>query len=278
MSKELEEANRPEPIEEWGDESVKTIGPSLDEEQVVPVRIVESGRSREIRAHRDWNHVIPAAAAANTDGEIQEVVGGNEDRRRLYIFNASVVDADADAFLSPPNQTAPSTADVGGTLPASTTYRAIITAVNANGETTGSNEQSITTGAGTATNTVTFNWDAVAGATEYRIYMTAANGATGTEAFLTSVPAGTLTYTRQGVPGTQARYPPTTNTAFLFTVTGTTRTIWILDNEAASPFMGYPLPPGEGLEFYSENAVYAVMRNNAFGVLSVHEEFSIPEL
>lgn len=270
-------AGRPEPLEEWGTDAVPVIPESDDEETVVPVRIVEAGRSRELRAHRNWNVVIPAGANAGEDGKIQEVVGGNEDRRRLYVFNASVVDPDADAFLSPPVQTAPSTADVGGNLPAATTYRAIITAVNANGETTGSNEQSIVTGA-TATNTVTFNWNAVAGATEYRLYMTAANGASGTEAFLTTIPAGTLTYTRTGVPGTQARYPPTTNTAFLFTVAGTSRTIYILDNKAQSAFMGYPLPPGEGLELFSEGEVHAVMRTNAFGVLSVHEEYSIPEL
>lgn len=66
-----------------------------------------------------------------------------------------------------PVQTASSTATTGGTLAAGTYYYKI-TALNAYGETIGSNEVSQATTGATSTNTL--NWGAVAGATGYRIY------------------------------------------------------------------------------------------------------------
>lgn len=71
------------------------------------------------------------------------------------------------AKLPAPVQSAASTATTGGTLAAGT-YFYVITATNAAGETTRSNEISITTTG--ATSTVTLNWDAVPGATGYRVY------------------------------------------------------------------------------------------------------------
>lgn len=118
-------------------------------------------------------------------------------------------------YLPPPVQLAASTADTGGTIPANSTFRMIITALNENGETTGSNEVDITT-SGTATNTITWNWEEVPGATEYRLYVTDANGQPGTEEFHASAPAGTTSWLRTGAPGNFAnRWPPVTNSAFI---------------------------------------------------------------
>ena len=72
--------------------------------------------------------------------------------------------------LPAPVQTAPSTSTSGGTgLAATTQYFYVVTALSALGESIKSNEQNVTTGAG-ATNSNTVNWNAVTGATGYRIY------------------------------------------------------------------------------------------------------------
>jgi len=112
-------------------------------------------------------------------------------------------------FLGAPTQTAPATATTGGTLAAGT-YRAKITAINTRGETVASGEQSqVTTG---STSTVTWNWNAVAGATGYKVYVT--NGASNSETFLVQVGAVT-TYVWTGTPAFSAGNvaPPTSNTA-----------------------------------------------------------------
>ena len=110
--------------------------------------------------------------------------------------------------LSPPVQSATTTATTGGTLAAGT-YRYYVTAINANGETTVSNEQSQTTTGSTSTVTVT--WAAVPTATGYKIYRTAAGGATGTQLLLATVGAVT-TYIDTGTPVPSGAFP-TTNTA-----------------------------------------------------------------
>lgn len=110
--------------------------------------------------------------------------------------------------LSPPTLTSV-TPTAGGALTAGT-YRYVITAVNANGETTISNEVSGTTAAADLTNVVL--WTAVTGATSYRVYRTAAGGASGTELFLASVTAPTVTYNDAAV-GTPTGAFPTVNTA-----------------------------------------------------------------
>lgn len=110
--------------------------------------------------------------------------------------------------LSPPVQSAPSTATTGGTLAAGT-YRYYVTAINAVGETTVSNEVSqITTG---ATSTVTLNWAAIPGSTGFRVYRTAAGGASGTELFLVAVGL-VVTYIDTGALTPSGAYP-ITNTA-----------------------------------------------------------------
>lgn len=110
--------------------------------------------------------------------------------------------------LTPPtlNVLVPSAS--GGTLAAGT-YRYYATAINANGETTVSNEQSATTTGSTSSVPVT--WVAVPGATGYKVYRTAVGGATGTQLLLATVAAVT-TYTDTGTPTPSGAFP-TTNTA-----------------------------------------------------------------
>lgn len=109
------------------------------------------------------------------------------------------------AALGAPVLNAPTTATTGGTLPAAT-YFYVITAVNANGETLKSNEQSqATTG---TTSTVSLGWTAVTGATGYKVYRSTA---TGTQTLLATLGAVTsYTDTGSATPGTAA--PPTEDT------------------------------------------------------------------
>lgn len=96
----------------------------------------------------------------------------------------------------------------GGSLTAGT-YKYYITAINAVGETTVSSEVTVTTSAGDLTARLT--WDAVTGATGYKIYRTAAGGATGTE--LLRATLGLVTTYDDTSVGAPAGAFPTTNTA-----------------------------------------------------------------
>lgn len=86
-------AERPEPVEDYtiAQQAIPQIGPSLDEEIVIPVRVVESGQAREIRRHRTFNVPVPAGTAT-ADGPVSGVVGGNEGRTRLRIYNTHATD------------------------------------------------------------------------------------------------------------------------------------------------------------------------------------------
>jgi len=110
--------------------------------------------------------------------------------------------------LLEPVQSALSTATTGGTITAGT-YKYIVTALNALGETLASNEQTIvTTG---STSTVTVTWAAVTGATGYNLYKTAAGGATNTELKYKTV--GVVTTDIDTSPGAPSGALPTSNTA-----------------------------------------------------------------
>lgn len=110
--------------------------------------------------------------------------------------------------LPPPVQSALSTSGVGGTITAGT-YIYAVTAINANGETLRSNEQTIiTTG---STSTVTVSWAAVTGATGYKLYKTAAGGGTGTELLYKTV--GAVTSDVDTSPGSPSGALPTFNSA-----------------------------------------------------------------
>lgn len=110
--------------------------------------------------------------------------------------------------LTEPVQAALATATTGGTITAGT-YKYVLTATNANGETLASNEQTITTTGSTSTVTVT--WTAVTGATGYNLYKTAAGGASGTELKYKTV--GAVTTDIDTSPGSPAGALPIQNTA-----------------------------------------------------------------
>ena len=65
----------------------------------------------------------------------------------------------------------------------------------------------------TGNQTITWTWAAVAGATGYDVYRTAAGGSTGTEVFLVSLPSNFTSFTDTGsiAPGTAT--PPSTSSA-----------------------------------------------------------------
>lgn len=108
--------------------------------------------------------------------------------------------------LSPPVLAGSPTA--GGALTAGV-YKYYITAINANGETTVSNEITVTTAAGNLTAALT--WGAVAGATGYKVYRTAAAGASNTELLLATL--GLVLLYNDVAVGAPAGAFPTSNTA-----------------------------------------------------------------
>lgn len=96
------------------------------------------------------------------------------------------------------------------------TYYAEVTALNDVGETVGSTEASITVNKSrdawvAATDKgITWSWDAVVGATRYQLYI---SEETGQEVLLTSIPAGTVSFTDDGTLQTNDLVvPPLSNT------------------------------------------------------------------
>lgn len=129
--------------------------------------------------------------------------------------------------LPPPVQAAGSTSAAGGTL-ADGAYRYYVTAVNANGETTISNEITITAaGGGTSVNTV--NWAAVTGATSYNIYRTAAGGAAGTQLLLSADTASPFLDTGALTPSGAF---PTVNTALAYGTYNAPTKFFPINNES----------------------------------------------
>jgi PKD repeat protein len=108
--------------------------------------------------------------------------------------------------LSPPVLAGSPTA--GGALTAGT-YKYYVTALNANGETSISNEITVTTAAGNLTAALT--WASVPTATGYKVYRTAAAGATGSELLLATL--GVVLLYNDVAVGAPAGALPTTNTA-----------------------------------------------------------------
>lgn len=108
--------------------------------------------------------------------------------------------------LSPP--VLAGSAVAGGALTAGT-YKYYVTAINANGETTVSNEITVTTAAGNLTAALT--WGSVTGATGYKVYRTAAGGITGSELLLATL--GVVLLYNDIAVGAPAGAFPTTNTA-----------------------------------------------------------------
>ncbi len=114
--------------------------------------------------------------------------------------------------VSPPTQSALTTATTGGSIPDSTAYYVVVTAVNGAGQTTVSNEETITTGASTSpnTNTLTASWSVASNATGYNVWI---GTATGAESSYFAVSGGsTTTYTITTATGTSGTLPKVNST------------------------------------------------------------------
>ena len=118
------------------------------------------------------------------------------------------------AAMSTPTGLAVGAATSGGSLTASATYRYKVTAIDSTGgETAASTEASGTT---TATDlTLPVTWTTVTGASGYKVYRTAANGAADSEVYLTTVLTNSFTDNGSITPG--AAVPPTAGTAYVST-------------------------------------------------------------
>lgn len=112
-------------------------------------------------------------------------------------------------MLTPPVLTG--VAAAGGALTAGA-YKYYVTATNANGESTVSNEVTVTTA--TTDLTAHLTWPAVDGATGYKVYRTAAAGATGTE-LLRATLGNVLVYDDVAVGSPSGAFP-TVNTALSY--------------------------------------------------------------
>ena len=92
--------------------------------------------------------------------------------------------------LGAPVQALPTLA-AGGTIPNNTTYFYVITAITAGSETVPSNEQTITTV--TANQEINLSWNAVAGASGYKVYRATISGNYSSPALLTTITSGAIT-------------------------------------------------------------------------------------
>lgn len=119
-----------------------------------------------------------------------------------------ITNLDLGFTLLPPGSITRTPSTSGGTFTAGTYYW-VITATNANGETTKSDEVTATlTGSASS---VALSWALSRGATGYKVYRGTTAGTEGT-LVTTLTGNGTLTYTDTGSAGTSAS-PPGTNTA-----------------------------------------------------------------
>jgi hypothetical protein len=119
------------------------------------------------------------------------------------------------AAMTTPTGLAVGAATSGGSLTASAVYKYKVTAIDsAGGETAASTEASGTVGA-SGTQTLPVTWTAVTGASGYRVYRTAANGAANSEVYLTSVLTNSFTDTGSLTAGTAT--PPASTNAYVST-------------------------------------------------------------
>lgn len=103
-------------------------------------------------------------------------------------------------FLAPPVQTAAATAGSGGTIPAATYYAKIVF-YGTNGNSLGSNEQSVVASGGSST--ITFNWSTPpTGTTSSRVFVSTTSGVYTSYYNVASSSTATLTLTALGSPVT----------------------------------------------------------------------------
>jgi hypothetical protein len=147
--------------------------------------------------------LVTAFAASNSNLIFQARASGAGGESITVALTPSTI-----AQLAAPASAA-AAANVGGGAFAAATYFWKVTAINAEGETTGSNEATV---AVAASGTATITWAAVAGATGYRIYRSASTGTeNGATQFVAAVGA-VLTYTDLGA-ALAAGGVPAVNTA-----------------------------------------------------------------
>ena len=134
------------------------------------------------------------------------------------------------ANLNPPTNLAAVPNASGGTF-APAAYYWKITAFNANGETTVSNEATATV---VSNGTATLTWSQVTNATGYKVYRgTSSNGE---NHLITTIGSGsTLTYTDTGTTGS-AVSPPGSNTAIETLFAPTNATAWISGGTAGNTY------------------------------------------
>jgi len=125
---------------------------------------------------------------------------------RWVDFTTDLIEVPVNPSLAAPVLTKGATNTSGGTFAAGTYYWKL-TAINANGETLGSNEVSATL---VLNGTQVLNWTAVPGATGYKLYRGTAAGA---ENKLTATLGAVTTYTATGGAGTTATLPTANTTA-----------------------------------------------------------------
>lgn len=156
---------------------------------------------------------------------------------------------------------AATTATSGGSCADSTAYYYKVTAVNDNGETTGTAQFTVTTGAsGTNINLNTIAWSAVTGATGYKIYRSTENNDWDGDANdqwvdgkVVAAPA--ITYDDDCAGDTASLVPPTANTtggklAINTAGVSPTRRFEVLENTGAAPQMKIISDSSNYSEFY----------------------------
>lgn len=117
------------------------------------------------------------------------------------------------AAMSTPTGLTVGAATSGGALTASAVYGYKVAAIDsAGGETTATAEVSGTVGA-SGTQTLPVSWTAVTGASGYKVYRTAANGAANSEVYLTTVIKTSFTDSGSITPGSAT--PPASTTAYV---------------------------------------------------------------
>lgn len=164
-------------------------------------------KNRYFQTTKGFNaEVIVAGAVAYTSRATMALFVANAVEGEIGIYNA---DTDAliaaTASIGAPNTPALATATGAGSIAAGT-YFYKITAINGAGETVGSGEASITTTTSSSTNTL--SWNAVPGATSYRVYR---GTVTNTEDHFQTTASTTFSDT-SAVGGTSGTVP-TTSTA-----------------------------------------------------------------
>lgn len=165
-----------------------------------PTLLQAISQGGQINGTNGLNGVAAGGGTVNSSYASANTVGGTFDAgfdSTASVDPKAMVGASGLAGTAGPGpvQTAPATAATGGTI-ADGVYFIKVTGLVNGIETAPSNEYSITT-AGGSVSTVTVNWTALAGASGYKVYVTAVGGGAGNEKFVQTfgnvVTSGALT-------------------------------------------------------------------------------------